>query len=116
MCPNDEDKTTFTIDRDLYYYKVMSFILKNARVTYQGLVNKVFAKLISKTMEVYIDDMLVKSLCKEDHASDLREMFSLLRRYNMKLNPGKCAFGVGSGKFFSLMGNNRGIEANPSKV
>ena len=67
-------------------------------------------------MEVYVDDMLVKSLKKEDHVIDLREMFALLRRYNMKLNPAKCAFGVGSGKFLGFMVNHRGIEANPSKV
>ena len=67
-------------------------------------------------MEVYIDDMLVKSLRKEDHVSNLKKMFALLRKYNMKLNPTKCAFGVGSGKFLGFMVNNRGIEANTSRV
>ena len=67
-------------------------------------------------MEVYIDDMLVKSLKKEDHVTDLQEMFALLRRYNMKLNPAKYTFGVGSRKFLGFMVNNRGIEANLSKV
>ena len=62
MCPEDEDKMAFTIDRGLYYYKVMPFALKNARATYQKLVNKVFANLIGKTMEVYVDHMLVKNL------------------------------------------------------
>ena len=116
MCPDDEDKMAFTIDRSLYCYKVMSFGLKNAGATYQCLVNKVFAKLIGKTMELYVDDMLVKSLRKEDHISDLEEMFALLRRYKMKLNPAKCAFGVVSRKFLSFMVDNRGIEANSSKV
>ena len=64
MCPEDEDKTVFTIDLDLYWYKVMSFNLKNDGATYQHLVDKVFVELIEKTMEVYIDDMLVKSLQK----------------------------------------------------
>ena len=94
----------------------MPFGLKNAGATYQWLVNKIFSNLIDRTMEVYVDDMLVKSLKKEDHVTDLREMFALLRRYNMKLNPAKCTFGVGSGKFLGFMVNNRGIEANPSKV
>ena len=67
-------------------------------------------------MEVYVDDMLVKSLRKEDHVADLWEMFALLQKYNMKLNPAKCAFGVGSGKFLGFMVNNREIEANPNKV
>ena len=112
MCPKDEDKTTFTTDRGLYCYKVMSFGLKNVGATYQWLVNKVFANLIRKTMEVYVDDMLVKSLQKQDHITDLWEMFALLRNFNMKLNPAKCAFGVESGKFLGFMVNNRGIEAN----
>ena len=69
MCPEDEDKMAFTTDHGLYYYKVMSFGLKNARAIYQQLVNKVFANLIGKTMEVYIDDhILVKSHRKEDHS------------------------------------------------
>ena len=59
---------------------------------------------------------MVKSLKKDDHITDLREMFTLLRKYNMKLNVAKCAFGVGSGKFLGFMVNHRGIEANPSKV
>ena len=67
-------------------------------------------------MEVDIDDMLVKSPRKEGLVLDLREMFALLRRYNMKLNPAKYAFGVGSGKFLNFMVNNKGIEANPRKV
>ena len=62
MCPEDKDKTAFTTYRGLYCYKVMSFSLKNVGATYQRLVNKVFANLIRKTMEVYVDDMLVKSL------------------------------------------------------
>ena len=57
-------------------------------------------------MEVYVDDMLAKSLKKEDHVTDLQEMFALLRRYNMKLNPTKCTFGVGSRKFLGFMVNN----------
>ena len=68
MCPEDEDRTEFSTDRGLYCYKVMPFDLKNVGATYQHLVNKVFAELISKTMEVFIDDMLVKSLQKDSTA------------------------------------------------
>ena len=67
-------------------------------------------------MEVYIDDMLVKSLDKIKHLDDLQETFDTLRRYNMKLNPSKCAFGVSSGKFLGFMVSHRGIEANPNKI
>ena len=80
------------------------------------MVNKIFSGLIGITMEVYVDDMLVKSLEKKGHVADVHKMFALLWKYNMKLNPAKCAFGVGSGKFLGFMVSHRGIEANPSKV
>ena len=63
------------------------------------MVNRIFTDLIGKTMEVYVDDMLVKSLLATNHVDDLREMFLILRRYKMKLNPNKCVFGVEFGKF-----------------
>ena len=67
-------------------------------------------------MEVYIDDMLVKSLEAEDHISHLKQAFSSLRKYNMKLNPTKCSFGVSPGKLFGYIVTHRGIEANPEKI
>ena len=67
-------------------------------------------------MQVYVDDMLVKNLHEEDHLGDLRETFDTLRLYNMKLNPGKCAFGVTVGKFLGFMISQRGIGVNPKKV
>ncbi|XP_031268343.1 uncharacterized protein LOC116126804 [Pistacia vera] len=94
----------------------MSFGLKNAGMTYQRLVNKMFANQIGKTMEVYINDMLVKSKVVESHIEHLGEMFNILRRYRVKLNPLKCAFGVSSGKFLGFLINQRGVEANPEKI
>ncbi|KAL5539174.1 hypothetical protein UlMin_044787 [Ulmus minor] len=67
-------------------------------------------------MEVYVDDMLVKSLKIEEHIRDLKETFNILCRYKMKLNPSKCAFGVLSGKFMGFMVNHRGIKASPAKI
>ncbi|XP_024021752.1 uncharacterized protein LOC112091720 [Morus notabilis] len=67
-------------------------------------------------MEVYVDDMLVKSRRSKDHVGDLKGMFDVLRKYRMKLNPLKCAFGVKSGKFLGFMVNSQGIKANPEKV
>ena len=67
-------------------------------------------------MQVYVDDMLVKSLHEEDHLGDLRETFDTLWLYNMKLNPGKCVFGVTAGKFLGFMVSQRGIKVNPKKV
>ena len=71
----------------LLCYKVKPFGLKNARATYQRLMNKMFAHQIGRNVQVYVDDMLVKSLHEEDHLDDLRETFNTLRSYNMKLNP-----------------------------
>ena len=67
-------------------------------------------------MEVYIDDMLSKSTTAELHIAHLSEAFQILKEYNMKLNPAKCAFGVSAGKFSGFIVNNRGIEANPDKI
>ena len=67
-------------------------------------------------MEVYVDDMLVKSKEELAHLDDLRETFATLRQYKMKLNPSKCAFGVASRKFLGFMVSQRGIEANPENV
>ena len=73
----------------------MSFGLKNAEATYYRLMNGMFKDLIGKSMEVYVDDMLVKSKTIGDHVEHLNQMFSILQKYQMKLNPLKCAFGVG---------------------
>jgi hypothetical protein len=67
-------------------------------------------------MEVYVDDMLVKSEKSDDHICDLHEAFATLKQYRMKLNPAKCAFEVSSGKFLGYMVSSRGIEANPEKI
>ena len=67
-------------------------------------------------MEVYIDDMLVKSVKAELHVDHLAELFQVLKDYKMKLNPTKCAFGVSAGKFLGFIVNSRGIEANPDKI
>ena len=89
MHPEDQEKTSFMTSRGIYYYTVMPFGLKNAGSTYQRLVNMMFADQIGRTMEVYIDDTLVKSLEAEDHISHLQQAFSTLRKYNMKFNPAK---------------------------
>ena len=67
-------------------------------------------------MEIYVDDMLVKSKRVELHLDNLRETFNTLRKYQMRLNPAKCVFGVSSGKFLGFMVSQRSTEANPEKV
>ena len=99
MDEQDKENTTFITNMGLFCYRVMPFGLKNAGATYQRLVNKVFKPLIRHTMEVYVDDMITKSKELRDHVKHLEETFELLRKYEMRLNPEKCAFGVSSGKF-----------------
>ena len=94
----------------------MSFGLKNAGVTYQRLMNKMFAQQIGRNVEIYVDDMLVKILREDEHLSNLQKTFDTLRAYNMKLNPNKCVFGVTAGKFLGFMVSQKGIEVNPEKV
>ena len=96
---NNQEKTTFITKRGIYYCKVMPFGLKNAGAIYQWLVNRMFAEHLGDTMEVYIDNMHVKSLMAEQYLDHLSQAFTVLRKYNMKLNPAKCSFGVSSGKF-----------------
>ncbi|KAI5322908.1 hypothetical protein L3X38_031980 [Prunus dulcis] len=78
MHEDDKAKTSFIIERGTYCYKVMPFGLKNAGATYQRLVSKIFKEQIGKTMEVYVDDMLVKAPARADHIKNLAEAFSLL--------------------------------------
>ena len=112
----DQEKKSLVTSQGLFCYKVMPFGLKNAGTTYQRLVNHMFYPQIRRNVEVYVDDMLVKSQDEGEHLNDLHETFDTLRQYSMNLNPSKCAFGVSSGKFLSFMVSHMGIEANPDKI
>ena len=116
MNEDDQERTSFVTSQGLFCYKVMSFGLKNVGTTYQRLMNKMYAHQIGGNVQVYVDDMLVKSLRENDHLDDLQETFDTLRSYNMKLNPSKYVFGVTVGKFLGFMVSQRGIEVNPEKV
>ena len=80
------------------------------------MVTKMFGHLIRKTVEVYIDDMLIKSLRAEDHTVDLLQVFDILRGNRLRLNASKCTFGVSSGKFLGHVVSRRGIKANPDQI
>ena len=112
----DEEKTAFVTPPRLYYYKVMLFGLKNAGATYQRLITKIFKPLIGQTVEVYIDDIVVKSKTKNEHTQHLEKTVRLMKAYNMKLNPAKCAFGVSTGKFLGFMVTQRGIEVSFDQI
>ena len=83
----DEEHTSFITDRGFYYYKAMSFGLKNVGATYQRLVNEMFKDLIRKSMEVYVDDMLVKSKMVGGYIDYLNQMCNILWKYQIKFNP-----------------------------
>ncbi|GKV18278.1 hypothetical protein SLEP1_g28683 [Rubroshorea leprosula] len=116
MALEDEEKTSFYAGDEIYCYVMMPFGLKNAGATYQKMVTIVFRAQIGRNLEVYVDDIVVKSLKAENHLADLDETFNNLKKNKMRLNPAKCIFGVGSGKFLGFMVSRRGIEVNPEKI
>ena len=99
-----------------YHYKVMPFGLKNVGSTYQRIMTRMFEPQLGKNIEVYIDDMVVKSRVVFEHVKDLINIFEILRKHKLRLNASKCSFGVGSGKFLGYMVTYRGIEVNPDKL
>jgi len=115
MAATDMNKIAFITNETNYFYKVMPFGLKNPGATYERLMDKVFNHLMGKCVEVYVDDMIVKSPSHLQHAQDLSTVFSALRQYNLRLNPEKCVFSVDRGKFLGFMLTQCGIEANPEK-
>ena len=110
----DQEKTSFISPEGNYYYTVMPFGLKNAGAMYQRMVTRIFKDQIGDTVEVYIDDMVVKSKRSEEHMPNLVEVFEIVRQHKLCLNVGKCVFGVGSGKFLGYMITTQGIEVNPN--
>ncbi|XP_074289290.1 uncharacterized protein LOC141614446 [Silene latifolia] len=116
MYPGGQEKTAFTSERGIYCYNVMPFGLKNAGSTYQSLVNMMFKEKIGQTMEIYIDNMVVKSKQASQDHQHLADTFSTLRKYQMKLNLTKCTFEVSSGKFMGYMVTQRGIEASTEQI
>ncbi|GKE87394.1 reverse transcriptase domain-containing protein [Tanacetum coccineum] len=109
MAEEDEDKTVFFVGEGVYCYRKMPFGLKNARATYQRLVDKVFNDQIGRNLEAYVDDMVIKSSSKEDMLTDIKETFQRFRSINMKLNPKKCSFGVEEGPFLGHLITKQGI-------
>lgn len=112
----DHEKTLFVIEQGIFYYKVMLFGLKNAKATYQQLVNNMFSKYLGDMMEVYVDSMLVKSLHVAHSILHLKQAFEVLDSYQMKLNYKKCIFGVSFRQFFRYLVTQQGIETHPRKI
>jgi len=116
MALEDKVKTTFVTPWGTYCYKVMPFGLKNAGATYQRAMVTLFHDMMHKEIEVYVDDMIAKSKRGEDLVKVLRKLFERLRKYELKLNPAKCSFGVKSRKLLGFVVSDKGIEVDPEKV
>uniref|UniRef100_A0A2N9HCM9 Integrase catalytic domain-containing protein n=1 Tax=Fagus sylvatica TaxID=28930 RepID=A0A2N9HCM9_FAGSY len=116
MAEEDKSKTAFVTHWGTFVYDVMPFGLKNAGATYQRAMVTLFHDMIHHEIEVYVDDMIAKSRTAQDHLTDLRKLFQRLKKYQLRLNPNKCAFGVTSGKLLGFIVSGRGIEIDPAKL
>jgi len=114
----DVSKTAFRCPGALgcYEWIVMSFGLKNAGACYQRAMNSMFHDFIGKFMQIYIDDIVVKSFAEKDHLDHLQRSFERMRKFGLKMNPLKCAFGVCAGDFLGIVVHKKGIEINQSKT
>jgi hypothetical protein len=118
MAEEDISKTAFICPGfvGLFEWVVMTFGLKNAGATYQRAMNLIFHDLLGVIVEVYIDDIVVKSASLNSHLPDLRLAFEKMRRYGLKTNPLKCAFGVSAGNFLGFIVHEKGVEIDPKKI
>jgi hypothetical protein len=112
MALEDIHNTAFRVPGavGLFGYVVMTFGLKNASATYQRAMNYIFHDLIGKLVDIYIDDVVVKSTLVEGHLGDVRQVLEQTRRFELKMNPKKCAFDVSAGQFLGFLVHERGIE------
>ncbi|GKF02117.1 reverse transcriptase domain-containing protein [Tanacetum coccineum] len=116
MAKEDEEKTAFITSQGIFCYSKLSFGLNNVGATYQRLVDKAFQKQIGRNLEVYVDDLIIKSCTKQEVIRDIEEMFKTLREINMKLNPKKCTFGMREGTFLGYKVNSDGLKVCSNKA
>ena len=118
MAEEDIFKTAFRCPGNigLFEWIVMTFGLKNAGATYQRAMNYIFHEIIGKIVEIYIDDVVLKSKGYQEHLADLRKALECTRKHGLKMNPNKCAFGVLAGQFFGFMVHGRGIEISQKTI
>jgi hypothetical protein len=116
MKESDQLATSFITPFEMYCYVTMPFCLRNAGTTYQRCMQHVFGDHIGRTVEAYVNDIVVKTRKADDLVSDLHIVFGCLRANGVKLNPEKCVFGVPRGMLLGYIVSQRGIEANPEKV
>ena len=113
---DDQEEIPFVTPTRNYHYKVMPFELKNAGSTYQRMITRMFKPQLSKNIEAYMDDMVVKSKVVSKHMGDLGDIFEILRKHKLRFNAFKSSFSVRSGKFLGYMVIYREIEVNPNQI
>ena len=116
MAESDQAAMAFITPYGPFCFNTMPFGLKNAGATYQRTIQTCLEKQIGNIVEAYVDDVVIKTRHIETLIDDLRLTFDNLRKYDIKLNPEKCVFGVPAGKLLGFIVSNRGIEANPAKI
>nr|GEW45203.1 reverse transcriptase domain-containing protein [Tanacetum cinerariifolium] len=116
MAKEDEKKTTFIISQGIFCYSKMLFEMKNVKVTYQCLVYKAFQKQFGRNLDVYVDNLVIKSRMEHEIIRDTKETFKTLREINMKLNSKKSTFGIEEGMFLGYKANTKGIKVCSNKV
>src|SRR4051812_18691692 len=116
MALEDQEKTTFITPFGIFYYTSMTFGLKKAGATYQRTVQNCLKEQIGRNVHAYVDGIVIKSQLADSLISDLQDTFKNLHKYQMKLNPTKCTFGVHAGELLGYIVSERGIEANPEKI
>lgn len=116
LAKEDQDSTTFITHKGVLAFTVLPFGLLNAGATFQQAMDTIFAPQIGRNIQIYVDDMIVKSVEAEAHIIDLIEMFDNIRKHSMRLNPSKCSFGLAGGKFLGYLLTHRGIDADPSQI
>ena len=116
MAPKDVEKTSFITEWGTYCYRVMPFRLKNVGATYQRVATTLFHDIMHRDVEVYVDDMIVKSRDKVDHLATLQRFFERIRRFRLRLNPKKCTFGVTSRKLLGHIVSEWGIEVDLEEI
>ena len=110
MALDDMEKTSFIIEWGTYCYRVMLFGLQDAGATYQRAATTLFHGMMHRDVEVYVDDMIVKSRDRADHLATFQRFFERIKQFKLRLNPKKCTFGVTCRKLLRHIVSERGIE------
>ena len=116
MAVIDKLKMSFTTEWGIYCYTIMPFRLKNVGATYQRIATTLLHGMIHKEIEVYVDDMVVRSETFEEHYRDIEKFMERLTKFNVRLNPKKYIFGMAFGKMLRYIASQNGIKVDPNKA